>query len=125
MSMCFCGGDNKLIYACAGCSDVGELSYKVAKNLSSNCAVKMTCLAGVSAHIDSYITSAKTADANITIDGCPMVCAKKILQHIGIEPISFIITDSGFVKGKTQINEETILKAVKDVKEKIRGKNIC
>lgn len=125
MSTCSCGGSNRLIYACAGCSDVGELSYKVAKYLSANCVAKMTCLAGVSAHLDGYIASAKGADANITIDGCPLACAKKTLEHIGVKPLSFVITEGGFVKGKTNINEETIAQAVKAAKEKIGGQNIC
>ncbi|GAG61305.1 unnamed protein product, partial [marine sediment metagenome] len=59
-----------------------QISRKLAKEGCGN----MTCLASVGAHISGFVESAKRADENITIDGCSVACAKKILEHIGVTP---------------------------------------
>ena len=121
MSNCSCGKENKIIYACAGASDIGELSYKVAKKMSKDGCGKMTCLSGLGAHLDGYIDAAKGADETIVIDGCPVGCAKKIFEHLGLKPTSLTLTDFGFVKGQTELNDETINRAYSLIKEKIGG----
>jgi uncharacterized metal-binding protein len=68
----------------------------------------MTCLAGIGAGLSGYIQSAKGADENITIDGCPVACAKKTLERIGVTPSSYILTDLGLVKGKTPVTEKIV-----------------
>jgi uncharacterized metal-binding protein len=119
MSEC-CGGDKtRLIYACSGCSDVGKISDETARKLSKDNFGKMTCLAGVGAHISGFIESAKGASENITIDGCPVACARKTLECVGVKPRSFILTELGLVKGKTPATEEVI----KDVCAKITAKD--
>jgi len=78
----------------------------------------MTCLASIGAHLSGFVESAKGADENITIDGCPVACAKKNLEHIGIKPKSFILTEMGLVKGKTFVSGEV----VNEIYKKILGK---
>jgi uncharacterized metal-binding protein len=69
----------------------------------------MTCLAGVGADLSGFVESAKAADLNIAVDGCPVQCAKKTLERIGITPVSFVLTDYGIEKGKTPLTEELAL----------------
>lgn len=70
----------------------------------------MSCLASLGAHIDGFITSARDADLNITIDGCPVACARKIFDHLDIKPKSYILTEMGIVKGKTEVNHDIVEK---------------
>jgi uncharacterized metal-binding protein len=54
MADCCCGdAPIALIFACSGCSNVGQLANDVAVKLSREGHGKMSCLAGVGAHIKS------------------------------------------------------------------------
>jgi len=99
-----------LIFPCSGGSDVGELSDRVARRMARCGQAKMFCLAGVGAHVPGMIESTKAAKKLIAIDGCQVLCSKKILEHAGFSPVSFNLKDMGFEKGKTQINDESIEK---------------
>lgn len=118
MSECCGGGKTRLVYGCSGCSDVGEIADKTARKLSKDGFGKMTCLAGVGAHLSGFVESAKGADEAITIDGCPVACAKKSLEHIGVTPKSYILTEMGLVKGKTPVTETVVSKISDQIKEK-------
>ena len=111
------GGGVKLIYSCSGCSDVGQIADLSVRKLSKEGFGKMTCLAGVGAHLAGFVESAKSAEVNITIDGCPVACARKTLEHISVKPQSFILTEMGIKKGSAPLNEETIAAMC----EKIQG----
>ena len=112
-----CGNGIKLIYACSGAADVGEIADQAARRLRSKGYAKMTCLAGVGAGLSGYVESAKGADFVIAIDGCATACAKKSLERIGVNPISYILTDMGLEKGETPVTEKIIY----EVSEKILG----
>ncbi len=116
MSEC-CGGKTRLVYSCSGCSNVGEIADKAARTLSKEGFGKMTCLAGAGAHLPGFVESAKGADENLVIDGCPVACARKTLEHIGITPKSYVLTEMGLVKGSTPVSESI----VSAMTEKIRG----
>ncbi len=103
-----CTDGTKLIYSCSGASNVGEIADRVARKLRAEGLGTMTCLASIGAHLSGFVESAKGAEENITIDGCPVACAKKNLEHVGIKPKSFILTEMGLVKGKTPVNEEIV-----------------
>lgn len=117
MPECCGGGKIQLMYACSGCSDVGEISDKTARALSKDGFGKMTCLAGVGARLSGFIESAKAASENIVVDGCSAACAKNCLEQIGVTPVSYILTDMGLVKRKTPVTEEIVNKMC----EKIKG----
>ena len=122
MSSCSCGNSNiKLIYACSGASDVGSLSDHAARKMRDEKIGAMSCLAAVGAGLSGFIESAKAADQCITIDGCQVACAKKNLEKIGVTPKSFIITEMGYEKGKTSINENAVNEAVSTIKNNICG----
>jgi uncharacterized metal-binding protein len=103
-----CKGDTKLIYACSGAADVGEIADRVARRLRAEGFAKMTCLAGVGAGLSGFVQSAKGADVNMAIDGCNIACAKKALEAIGVTPISYILTDLGLVKGESPVTEKIV-----------------
>jgi uncharacterized metal-binding protein len=54
------------------------------------------------------IESTKAANKLIAIDGCPVSCSKKTLEHAGFKVMAYNLKDMGFEKGKTNINDESI-----------------
>lgn len=103
---------SSLIYACSGCADVGEVADKVVRQISKSGKLKMFCLVGIGAGIESFITKAKEANRNITVDGCHIGCAKKVIENIGLQPESYVLTDMGLVKGQTVITDDLIAQTV-------------
>ena len=109
MDKCGCNTKLRLIYSCSGAANTGEIADQVSRKLAKEGYGNMTCLASVGAHISGFVESAKGAEENITIDGCPVACAKKILEHIGVSPSkSYILTEMGAEKGKTPATKEIV-----------------
>ncbi|GAG61315.1 unnamed protein product [marine sediment metagenome] len=118
MNKCCCNAKSKLIYSCSGAANTGEMADQISRKLAKEGYGNMTCLASVGAHISGFVESAKRADENITIDGCSVACAKKILEHIGVTPTkSYTLTEMGVEKGKTPSNEEIISKISNKIKK--------
>jgi uncharacterized metal-binding protein len=118
MSKCCCGGKTILIYPCSGAANTGEIAGQISRKLTNEGFGKMTCLASVGAHISGFVQSAKGVDENITIDGCSIACAKKILEHIGVNPTkSYILTEMGIKKGETPVTKEIIDNMTREIKD--------
>jgi uncharacterized metal-binding protein len=114
-----CATETKLIYACSGASDVGEIADLVARRLRDKGVAGMSCLAGVGAELSGYVQSAIGTDMNITIDGCKTACAKKTLERIGVKPTSYILTGFGLVKGETPVTDKIIAEISGKIKSTI------
>ena len=81
---CACDAGPRLIFACSGSSEVGELADRAARVLSKNGVGSMFCLAGVSGHKDGGMESTRRAEKILVIDGCPADCAANALRRDGI-----------------------------------------
>jgi uncharacterized metal-binding protein len=80
---------------------VAEAADQAARRLMYDGEGTMWCLAGLGADIQSMIQTAKDADLNVVIDGCPMDCAKKIFDRSGVTNyVHFRVTDLGIEKAK-------------------------
>lgn len=106
MSTCSCQAPvsaTRIAYACAGCADVGAVADSISRKLRQDgfATPKASCLAGIGAGIQPFIDAAKAAGTVVTIDGCEIACAKKMIENIGITPEAIILTDMGLEKGKT------------------------
>ena len=119
-----CGGGAKLVFACSGCSDVGEVADKAARALSKAGFGKMSCLAGLGGNLSGFVESAKGADENIVIDGCPVACAKKIFERIGVTPSSYILTEMGLVKGETPVDDEVVQVVCRQIQGQSKKNNM-
>ena len=113
---CMCSGGPKLIFACSGAADVGAIADQVGRKMTREGLGSMYCLAGIGGHVSGIVETTKAADEVITIDGCPIACATKTLEHIGITPKAFEVTGMGFKKGKSPVNEEAINKVFSEIK---------
>lgn len=98
----------KIVYTCSGCADVGEIADQVGRKLRKEgfATPKASCLIGISAGITPFIEAAKAAETVITIDGCEILCAKKVIQSIGIMPRAIVLTEMGLQKGNTTPSPE-------------------
>lgn len=112
---CMCNEVGVLIFPCSGGSDVGELSDRAARKMAKCGQAKMFCLSGIGAHVPGMIESAKAANKIIAIDGCPVSCSKKTLEHAGFKVITFNLKDMGFEKGKTKVDDYSIDKVLSKI----------
>lgn len=106
---CGCGGEKLvLITACSGAANTGLLADQVARTLRTSKVGSMTCLAALGAEESGYVESARRADRNVVIDGCPVSCGAKIYAKLGIPCEQFVMTEFGAEKGKTEITAELV-----------------
>ncbi|NQT26828.1 zinc-binding protein [candidate division KSB1 bacterium] len=110
--ICACNEDEvKFIFACSGGADVGHLSDRAARKMMADGCGKMFCLAGIGGKVPSILKTTKDADAILAIDGCPVDCAKKSLERVGITNFAhFQVTALDFEKGQTAIDDAAIVK---------------
>ncbi|OPY56597.1 MAG: DGC domain protein [Methanosaeta sp. PtaU1.Bin112] len=116
-----CGSSDVRVVACSGSSNVGQIANQAAIKLAKENVCGFFCLAGVGGHIKGMVRSAKEADLMIAIDGCPVQCAAKTLQHVEIEPaIQIIVTELGIEKShEFTYCEEECLKVVEMVRKEL------
>jgi uncharacterized metal-binding protein len=110
-----------LILACAGGSNVGQLTNQAAVELTQEGFGKLSCLAGIGAHLDGFIQAARDIPQLVVIDGCDMACAHGVLEQAEI-PVEhyLVVTDLGIKKDK---NMHLVREEVDRVKQAVR--NLC
>jgi len=118
---CACGLSDVRVVTCSGGSNVGQIANQAAVMLAREKVAGFFCLAGIGAHIKGMVKSGKEADLIISIDGCPMQCAAKTMQHAEIEPaIQVIVTEFGIEKAHDMIIDEKICaRVIEKVKEEL------
>ena len=118
---CACGLSDVRVVTCSGGSNVGQIANQAAVILAKEKVAGFFCLAGIGAHIKGMVNSGKEADLIISIDGCPVQCAAKTMQHAEIEPaIQVIVTEFGIEKSHDMIVDEKICaRVIEKVKEEL------
>jgi uncharacterized metal-binding protein len=121
---CSCGttaARKVLLYACSGAANVAEIADHAARQLTAEGLGAMYCLAGLGAGIPNMIQTARDADLNLVLDGCPLDCARLIFQKAGLTNVKIIrITDHGIAKAKgVKITEEQVQKIVDLAKQEL------
>jgi len=117
-----CNGENPknfLIYACSGAANVAEVADRAARELAAEGLGSMFCLAAIAAGIEGMIQTARDADLNVIIDGCPMECAKKVFDRNGLSNyVQIKVTDLGIEKAKgVRATDEQVAKVAVKVKK--------
>lgn len=116
---CKCKPTEILIFPCSGGSNVGQIANEAAKDLTALGHGKMYCLAGIGGKASGIVESTKAAERIITIDGCPVHCAKKTLEQAGFTPdLHVVVTDLGIEKKNSFFMDISEIEAVI---KKIRG----
>ena len=116
-----CGAKKKtvLLYACSGGANVAEIADKACRELMFAGEGTMFCLAGIGAGIPGMVQTAKDADVNLVIDGCPMDCARKVFEQAGITNYKYVkVTDLGIEKVKgVRCTQEQVDKVMAKARE--------
>lgn len=112
----------KLIFACSGAADVGQIADLAARRLTADGVGKMFCLAGIGGRVSGIMATTESAAAILAIDGCPLDCARKTLEQAGFAKFEHLrLTDLGMEKGKTPATDEQIAKVVHQGKSQLAG----
>ena len=78
-----------VVFACAGCSAAGRLAYDLALELDRRQTAEMSCLAGLAAELKPFTRLVEGRPVWV-VDGCPIQCARAILEQQG-RPIDYHI----------------------------------
>lgn len=109
-----------MILACAGGSNVGQLSNQAAVELTQEGFGKLFCLAGIGAHLSGFVQSSRDIPQLVVIDGCEVACAKKVLEEAEVPVRGYlVITEMGIEKNKdlnlNGVEVEKVKQAVRDL----------
>lgn len=130
-SPCSCGQQEpkRIIFPCSGQANVGQLTNLAAIQLTEEGFGSIACVALLAIGNESLVASAMNADEVVILDGCPMLCAKKIAGSQGIAAGQHLVmTELGLTKGPSKSytgdDIETIVAACwrGEGREKIAGK---
>jgi uncharacterized metal-binding protein len=96
---CLCEPAEILIFPCSGGSNVGQIANQAGVKLTQDGMGRFFCLAGIGGHVSGMIESTKAGKVLVAIDGCPVACAKKTLEHAGFNIDEYVeITSMGIEK---------------------------
>ncbi len=96
---CICKVEDIILLPCSGGSNCGQITNQVAVSLDTLGVGRIYCLAGIGAHIDGMVESARGAKRIVALDGCQVACAKKTIEHAGLTVTDWIcVTDQGIEK---------------------------
>ena len=96
---CLCEPSEILIFPCSGGSNVGQIANQAGVKLTQDGMGRFFCLAGIGGHVSGMIESTKAGKVIVAIDGCPVACAKKTLEHAGFNIDEYVeITSMGIEK---------------------------
>ena len=99
-----------VVYACFGCfSNTGIVaglgSLEVVKELGLG-EVAVGCLAALSTGVKSVIEKTRAAKKVITVDGCQMECARKVVEGAGFKHHKSIVLVRDIRMTKRALNED-------------------
>jgi uncharacterized metal-binding protein len=117
-------GGQVMILACSGGSNVGQITNQAAVELTREGFGKMFCLAGIGGGLKGFVQSARDVADMVVIDGCPVGCAKSIMDNAGIEMKNYlVVTDLGIEKVKDRqltISPEDVDTVKRSARESMR-----
>jgi len=99
---------NKVVFACSGAADVGELTDLVARKIKKNNLAQMKCLAFVGAGIPKMIESVR-GSKTLVIDGCNLDCGRITLEKNGLYDYTHLrLSDLGYAKGSSEPESQRV-----------------
>jgi uncharacterized metal-binding protein len=102
---CSCGQNEKkrIIFPCAGQANVGQLTNLAAIQLTEEGYGSIACVALLAIGSENLVANALNADDVVILDGCPMLCAKKIAGAQGVAAGQHLVmTELGITKGPSK-----------------------
>ena len=118
-----CSGKTTVLFTCSGAANVGQVANQAAVDLQQEGVGKMLCLAGIGSHNSGMIASGRGTDRVVGIDGCPVACTKKTLEHAEVPMTDYVVvSELGFKKQPHDgvVDRDAVAK-VKDEIKKLLG----
>ncbi len=96
---CECRAEEIIFLPCSGGSNCGQITNQVAVKLDEEGIGRIYCLAGIAAHIEGMVESARGAKRIVALDGCQVACAKHAVEHAGLKVTDWVcVTEEGVTK---------------------------
>jgi len=115
-----CTPAGKLIFACSGAADVGNICDQAARKLTAEGVGKMFCLAGVGGRVKTILEATRAAQVILVLDGCPLQCGRNTMEQAGFLKFEHLcLSDLGMEKGKTPATAEAVEKVVGRAKTRL------
>jgi len=112
-NICSRNTGEKLIFACSGAADVGQITDLAARRLTQKGSGRMFCAAGIAGRVSGIIETTKAAAKILAMDGCNLDCVKKSLELAGFNDFYHLrLTDLALEKGKSPATDDNIEKVV-------------
>ncbi len=91
----------------------GAVTNQAAVELTQEGFGKMFCLAGIGGQLSGFVQSARDVPVMVAVDGCPVGCAKAILENAQVPLKHYLmITEEGIEKNKN-FNLEQVKSAIR------------
>jgi uncharacterized metal-binding protein len=120
---CECSAEEITILPCSGGSNCGQITNQVAVSLDVLGVGHIYCLAGIGAHIDGMVESARGAKRIVALDGCQVACAKKTIEHAGLKVTDWIcVTEEGISKSHNLLLEQADIELITQRTRKLLSK---
>jgi len=111
------------LFLCHGSANVGQLGNDAARELFKEGSLKIACIAAVGAHNPDFIKPFQSGRTVFCVDGCPMKCASRTLEHGNIPVVnSMIVTDLGIEKNHDlNLNGEELERVKAGISTLVKG----
>jgi uncharacterized metal-binding protein len=102
---CSCGQneEKRIIFPCSGVANVGQITNLASIQLAEEGYGSPSCVALLATGAPNLLASARGADAVVVLDGCPVLCARKIADAQNV-PVAqhIVVTGLGIEKGPSK-----------------------
>ena len=119
---CNCQVDpGRVVFACSGAADVGEIAERAARELHREGAARMSCAAAIGAGIEDVVRMARDARLRLVIDGCDKRCVSECMERAGIQDyLRLDLTEMGMEKGKSPLRYGSVIEVVAQARRMLR-----
>lgn len=118
--------ENALLVCFGGMSNVGTLTGLAAMDVAKSEEATIFCLSSLANGDPVVQERLREAERIVTVDGCPLACAKRIAERAGFPPHEALILsqDLGIQKGPpSALTEENQKRAVTAIVQSVHGKD--
>ena len=122
---CECKAEDIIFLPCSGGSNCGQITNHVAIKLNEEGVGRVYCLAGIGAHIDGMVETARGVKRIVALDGCKVACAKNTIEHAGLKMTDWIcVTEQGVDKNHSFFIEEEDVERITNLTKKLLNKPV-
>jgi len=113
-----CAGGSKLVFACSGAADVGEVTDRAARKMTADGTARMFCMAGIGVEIEPILQTTRQVSQILAIDGCGINCVKACLEKAGFNNFKHLqLAELGLAKGSSPATGENVEKVCARARE--------